>query len=78
MKTMTCRQPGGPCELAHHGQSHDEVVEVQDRHLREAVKAGDTAHREAREAMRHRWRHPKRSMGWYREVRATFESLPGA
>ena len=78
MKTMTCRQLGGPCDRVHHGQSHDEVIKAQDRHLREAVQAGDAAHQGAREAMRSRWRHPKRSMGWYREVKATFERLPDA
>lgn len=37
MKTMTCRQLGGPCDYAHHGTTADEVIKAQDRHLREAV-----------------------------------------
>ncbi len=72
MKTMTCRDLGGPCELAHHGQSADEVINAQDRHLKEAEKAGDASHQEARDAMKNRWRHPKKSMGWYREMKQVF------
>ena len=43
MKTMTCRQLGGPCDLAHRGATHDDVIQAQDQHLKEVVKAGDEA-----------------------------------
>jgi hypothetical protein len=76
MKTMTCRQLGGPCDEPHVMATADEVIKAQDRHLREAVKAGDTSHEEAREAMKGRWRHPKRSMDWYSGVKRTFAGLP--
>jgi hypothetical protein len=41
MKTMTCRQLGGPCDLAHHGDSANDVIKAQDSHLKEAVANGD-------------------------------------
>jgi hypothetical protein len=44
MKTMTCKQLGGPCDLAHHGATADEVIKAQDRHLREMVDGGDYQH----------------------------------
>ena len=47
MKTMTCRQLGGACDLALRGETADEVIKAQDRHLREAVAAGDTTHEQA-------------------------------
>ena len=75
MKTMTCAQLGGPCELQHRGESADEVIKAQDKHLREAVAAGDTAHEPARDAMKGRWRHPKKSMDWYRGVKDAFAGL---
>ncbi len=37
MKTLTCRQLGGPCDLALSGETADDVIKAQDRHLREAV-----------------------------------------
>ena len=52
MKTMTCRALGGACDLAHHGDSADEVIKAQDRHLRDAVAGGDTTHEEALAAMK--------------------------
>ena len=27
--------------------------------------------------MKGRWRHPMKSMGWYRDVKQTFADLPG-
>jgi predicted small metal-binding protein len=76
MKTMTCRALGGPCDLEHRADSADDVIKSQDRHLKEAEKTGDATHREARDAMKNRWRHPKKSMGWYRDVKQAFADLP--
>ena len=41
MKIMTCRTLGGPCDLEHRGESADDIIKAQDRHLKEAEKAGD-------------------------------------
>lgn len=49
---MTCHQLGGPCDLILRGQSADEVIEAQDRHLRDMVAGGDDAHVPAREQMK--------------------------
>ncbi len=76
MKTMTCRQLGGACDLAHHGATADEVIKAQDRHLREAVASGDSTHEQARAAMKGRWKHPISGMGWYRDVKRRFAELP--
>ena len=38
--------------------------------------SGDASHQEARDAMKGRWRHPKKSMGWYRETKQAFAALP--
>ncbi len=76
MKTMTCRALGGPCDLEHHGESADEVIKAQDRHLKQAEESGDTSHHDARAAMKRRWRNPKRAMNWYRDAKQTFASLP--
>jgi hypothetical protein len=73
---MTCRQLGGPCDLEHHGGSADEVIKAQDRHLKEAVAAGDTAHEEAAAAMKGRWKNPLKGMGWYRDAKKQFAALP--
>jgi predicted small metal-binding protein len=76
MKTITCRALGGPCDLEHRGESADDVINAQDKHLKDAVKAGDETHRPARDDMKGRWRHPKKSMGWYKATKSTFAALP--
>jgi hypothetical protein len=75
MKTMTCRQLGGPCELQLSGETADEIIKAQDRHLREAAR-DDVEHRPAHDEMKGRWRHPVRAMGWYRDVEKAFAALP--
>jgi len=76
MKSMTCRALGGPCEVAFHGKSADDVIKAQDAHLKEAIAGGDEAHRDAYEAMQRRWKNPIKGMGWYRQAKKDFAALP--
>ena len=76
MKTMTCRQLGGPCDLQLRGETADDVIKAQDRHLKEAVAAGDTTHEEALQAMKGRWKNPLKGMGWYKSTKREFAELP--
>ncbi len=76
MKTMTCRELGGPCDLELTGENADEVIQAQDRHLKEAVEAGDTTHQPARDDMKGRWKHPKKSLDWYFGTKRAFAELP--
>jgi predicted small metal-binding protein len=76
VKTMTCAQLGGPCDLAHSGENADEVIKAQDRHLNEVVAAGDTAHERALTEMKGRWKNPIKGMGWYRATKKEFAALP--
>jgi len=76
MKTMTCRQLGGACDLPHVGEDYNEIIKAQDRHLREAVAAGSSEHEPALRDMKGRWRHPVSGMKWYRQVQRDFAALP--
>jgi hypothetical protein len=76
VKTMTCQDLGGPCDLAHRGESADEIIKAQDQHLKELVQAGDDARVPARDEMKGRWRHPMKSMSWYNDVKKRFAALP--
>ena len=75
MKTMTCKQMGGPCDLAFQGRSADDVIKAQDRHLKDVVAGGDRAHENALKAMKSRWRKPIAGMGWYRKVKGAIRTL---
>jgi hypothetical protein len=76
MKTMTCEQLGGPCDQPHHGNTADEVIKAQDRHLEDMVAGGDDAHAPALKEMKGRWKRPIAGMGWYRDTKRTFAALP--
>jgi predicted small metal-binding protein len=76
MKTMTCKQLGGVCDLEHQGETADEVIKAQDRHLKDVVASGDHAHEGALKEMKGRWRNPLGGMGWYKKMKREFASLP--
>ncbi len=78
MKIMTCQQLGGPCNSQLRGETADEVIKNQDRHLKQAVKDGDGTHEQALRDMKGRWRHPKQSMNWYVATKKAFAELPEA
>jgi predicted small metal-binding protein len=76
MKTMTCEQLGGPCDLPLRGDTADEIIKAEDRHLKEVVANGDEAHQDALKAMKGRWRHPVSGMAWYKKTKREFAALP--
>jgi predicted small metal-binding protein len=76
MKTMTCRQLGGACDLELRGEDHNEVIQAQDQHLKDAVAAGQTDHEPALKEMKARWRKPVSGMKWYKQVERDFAALP--
>lgn len=76
MKTMTCRQMGGPCDTAFHGNSADDVIKAQDAHIREMVAQGDMSHKEALDMMDARWKDPASGMEWYNNTTSAFAALP--
>jgi predicted small metal-binding protein len=75
MKTMTCKQLGGPCDFALRGETADDVIKSQDAHLRDAVAKGDTAHEPALKDMKGRWKRPIAGMGWYKAAKRDFAAL---
>ena len=75
MKTMTCKQLGGPCDFAHHQETADKVIKAQDAHLKDAVANGDSAHEPALKDMKGRWKRPIAGMGWYKAAKRDFAAL---
>lgn len=76
MARMTCRRLGGVCDLVHDRDDANEIIKAQDRHLWEAVAAGDTDHDPALKEMKRRWRRPVTGLKWYRQVQRDFAALP--
>lgn len=59
-----------------HGNTADEVIKAQDKHLKETVAGGDETHESALKAMKGRWKHPISGMGWYKQAKRDFAALP--
>ena len=72
MKTMTCKQLGGTCDLEHHGEDANEIIKAQDQHLKDAVAAGKADHEPALKDMKARWKRPVSGLKWYRQVQRDF------
>jgi hypothetical protein len=67
---------GGPCDAPFHGNSGDEVIKAEDRHLKEMVASGDHTHESALKSMQERWKNPIKGMGWYVKTKREFAALP--
>jgi len=67
---------GGPCDVAFHGDTADQVIKAQDAHLKQIVADGDEAHNPALKAMQGRWKNPIKGMGWYMRTKKAFAALP--
>jgi predicted small metal-binding protein len=76
VKSMTCKQLGGPCDFLLQGNSADEIIKAEDTHLKEMVKGGDETHQGALKEMKGRWKHPLAGMAWYRNTKRDFAALP--
>ncbi len=76
MKTMTCRQLGGPCDAALHGNTADEIIKAGEKHFRETVANGDESHKDAVKMMDDMWKNPASGMDWYKKTQNDFAALP--
>lgn len=76
MKTMTCSQLGGACDFQLHGETADEVIKLQDKHLNDMVAGGDETHDVALKEMKGRWKRPVSGMKWYKNAKREFAALP--
>ncbi len=75
MKTMTCKQLGGPCEMTLQGNTADEIIKLQDAHLKDMTAKNDAAHEPAAKEMKGRWKNPIGGMKWYMKTKKDFAAL---
>jgi hypothetical protein len=66
----------GVCNLALSGDTADDIIKAQDRHLTDVVAGGDEAHRSAFDGRQGRWKRPIEVTGWYRATKRDFAALP--
>lgn len=76
MKTMTCKQLGGACNLEFHATTFEEMSEQSKQHGIEMFKAGDQVHLDAMNKMQKLMQSPEAMNQWFNKKRKEFESLP--
>lgn len=76
MKTMTCKQLGGACDLEFHANIFDEMSELSKQHGMEMHQKQDAAHIEAMSEMGRLMNSPSDMEKWFESKRKEFEVLP--
>ena len=76
MKTMTCNQLGGACDLEFHAETFEEMAEMSKQHGMEMFQKGDQAHLDAMNKMREMMKAPDAMQKWYAELKEEFDALP--
>lgn len=76
MKTMTCKELGGACDLTFKAGSFEELVELSKKHGMEMFQKQDSAHLEAMSKIQAMMQNPEAMQKWQDEIREKFEALP--
>jgi len=75
MKTMTCKQLGGACDLEFHANSFEEIAEMSKQHGMEMFQKGDEAHLNAMNEMQELMKSPETMKNWFEDKRKEFDAL---
>ena len=76
MKTMTCNQLGGACDLEFHAETFEEMAEMSKNHGMEMFQKNDQTHLDAMNKMRNLMTTPDKMKEWFDQKRKEFEELP--
>jgi len=78
MKTMTCNQLGGACDMEFHANTFDEISDMSKQHGMEMFQKNDEAHLQAMHKMRKLMQTPDSNnmQEWLKNKRAEFDALP--
>ena len=76
MKSMTCRDLGGACDIAFEADSFEEMGELSKKHAMEMFAKGDEAHLKAAEEIKCMMSEPGAFQEWFAKKLKEFEALP--
>lgn len=76
MKSMTCNQLGGACDIVFTGNSFDELALQSQNHGKDMFGANDPAHMEAMGKMMELMKTEGAMEAWMSERKAKFDALP--
>jgi predicted small metal-binding protein len=73
VKTMTCRQMGGPCDMPIHGKTADELMNNGTKHVQES---NDEGHKKIIAMMEEMQKDPAAGQKWTEDFNKKFAELP--
>ena len=76
MKTMTCKQLGGACDLEFHAETFDEIAGMSRDHGMEMFQKKDEPHLKAMYKMQEMMNDKEALNKWIEERKQEFEALP--
>jgi predicted small metal-binding protein len=76
MKTMTCKQLGGACNLEFHANTFEEIAEMSKKHGIEMFQKNDEPHLKAMNEMQELMKSPENMKVWFENKRKEFDKLP--
>lgn len=76
MKTMTCKQLGGACDLEFHAKSFEDISEMSKKHGVEMFDQADEEHLVAMDKMKDLMQNPGATKEWIENKKKEFDELP--
>lgn len=76
MKTMTCKELGGACDLEFHANTFEEMARMSQDHGKEMFQKGDKPHLQAMSEMRNLMQSTDGMAKWMEGKRKEFEAKP--
>ena len=75
MKTMTCKQLGGACDVEFHADTFEEMADQSKRHGVKMFQSGDEGHLKAMNEMQELMQIPEAMTEWFENKRKEFNAL---
>ncbi|MEP2772888.1 MAG: DUF1059 domain-containing protein [Fulvivirga sp.] len=76
MKTMTCKQLGGACDMEFEAHTFERMANLSKQHAMEMFHKGDQPHLDAMHEMQKLMQNPKKMQHWMLNKQQEFDALP--
>ncbi len=76
MKTMTCKQLGGACDLTFTAETFEEMARLSEAHGKQMFAQHDEAHLGAMQSIQKLMKEPGAMQAWFKARQDEFDALP--
>ena len=76
MKTMTCKELGGACDVEFHANTFEEMADLSKKHGMEMYQIGEKKHLKALSDMQDLMKSQEAMNNWFESKKKEFDALP--